>query len=275
MAEGSPTLAVPEPFAPPPPYAGPADVLALFAHPDDETFGPGATLAQLARRGHTVALWCATRGEAGSIGDSPLLGRRALGALRERELHEACSALGIETPTVLYLPDGGLARLDPDTLLRPFVRSIRLHRPRVLVTFHPNGVSGHSDHRTVTRIAAGAFAAAADAARWPELGASHQAERLWGYAVSRSRAERITYRKVLSIPDEEADARVDTRAGVPMKHAAVDAHASQKPFIDRLAEFLGGLDDHWSEEVFTLVASRAPLPAEPRPIPDLFHGLGE
>jgi LmbE family N-acetylglucosaminyl deacetylase len=247
-------------------------VLALFAHPDDETFGPGGTLAALAAAGHPVHLLCATRGEAGTIGESASLGRERLAAVREEELRAACLALGLRPPRQLGLPDGGLADLDPDLLLRPFLRMIRAVRPAVIVTFHANGISGHRDHRTVTRLAGLAFERAADSRHAPELGSPHAARRLWTYALDESRARRVTYRKLHAVPDAEVDAEIDIRAFVAAKRAAVAAHATQRPFMDHLEEHVGDLEGFWNPESFVLTAARDPLPPGERPVRDLFAG---
>ena len=74
---------------------GMPSLLAVFAHPDDETFRPGGTLALLARRGVEVHVLTATRGEAGSCGDPPLCSPEELPAVRESELRCACAALGL------------------------------------------------------------------------------------------------------------------------------------------------------------------------------------
>jgi len=247
-------------------------VLAVFAHPDDETFGPGATLARLAAEGHPVHLLCATRGEAGTIGESARFGRRRLADLREEELCGACRALGIAAPEILALPDSGLARLEERTLVRPIVRAIRAHRPRLLITFHADGLSGHADHRTVTARTRDSFRMAGEDGLWPDLGAPHRVERLWTYAIPDSKARLITYRKLYSVPDASLDAVIDVGPFVERKRAAVLAHASQKPFIDRMERELGGLDHLWAEEGFVLAEGVAVAP-ERRPVGDLFDGL--
>jgi LmbE family N-acetylglucosaminyl deacetylase len=247
-------------------------VLGIFAHPDDETFGPGGTLALLAR-GHAVHLVCATRGESGTIGDSGAYGRRALGAIRETELHGACRALGVRPPWILPFPDGGLHRLEEETLLRPFVRAVRAVRPDILVTFHEDGLSGHRDHRTVTQRVFTAFAAAAEE-RWPELGPPHAAARLWVYAIPESRAARITTRKLHAVPDDALDAVIDVTAGLPARRAAIAAHATQKPFMDWVDTQVEDVDAFWRHEGFMLREARVPLPADAaRPVDDLLYGL--
>ena len=247
-------------------------VLGLFAHPDDETFGPGATLARLAGEGHDVHLLTATRGEAGTIGKSASLGRQELASVREAELVAACAALGIHPPEILTLPDSGLVRLEEETLLRPFVRKIRAVRPDIVVSFHAEGISGHLDHRIVTLRAHAAFERAADPDLWPYLGPSFAVQRFWAYSVTESRARRITTRRLFAVPDDAVDAVLDVRAYVPAKKAAVAAHASQRAFIDRMEQDLGGLDDYWAQESFVLAAARTPLSGS-RPARDLFDGL--
>jgi LmbE family N-acetylglucosaminyl deacetylase len=246
----------------------PATVLAVFAHPDDETFGPGATLARLAAEGHAVHLLSATRGEAGTIGDSAREGRRRLGDLREEELRGACRALGIREPEILGLPDSGLSRLEEVTLLRPLVRSLRTHRPEIMITFHADGLSGHPDHRTMTVRSRTAFHLAGEEGLWPDLGPPHRADRLWTYAIPESKARLVTYRKLFAVPDGSLDAVLDVRAFLDRKRAAVRAHASQKPFIDHMEHMLGGLEEFWAEEAFVLAAG-TPIPSARKPVSHL------
>ena len=247
-------------------------VLGVFAHPDDETFGPGATLARLAAEGHAVHLLCATRGEAGTIGRSSSLGRRELASLREAELAAACAALGIGEPEILALPDSGLARLEEETLLRPIVRAIRSVRPLIILSFHSEGISGHTDHRTVTERTRRAFDLAAQDGLWPDLGRAFAPARFWAYSIPESRARRVKSRRLFAVPDAALDAVLDVRAFIPRKRAAILAHASQKPFIDNLEAELGDLDDYWKEEGFVLEAARVPIVGH-RPLDNLFEGL--
>ena len=249
-----------------------ADVLALFAHPDDETFGPGGTIARLAAEGHRVHLISATRGEAGSIGESASMGREKLAAERTRELQDACRVLGVREPGFLDLPDSGLKDLPEEALLDPFVEAIRLVRPSLVLTFHPNGISGHDDHRTVTRRAQRAVVLAADPDWRSDLGPAHAVDRLWAYGFAEELTRRITWRSSHGIPAGDIDARLDVEAYVDAKMRAVDAHASQKPFIVDLETRLGSLEGWWSPEVWVLLAG-VPLPE--RPVDDLFAGLGE
>lgn len=248
-------------------------VLCLFAHPDDETFGPGGTLAKLSAEGHTVRLVCATRGESGTIDKSSSFGRRRLAEVRFQELLAACDVLGIDSPWIYTFPDSGLIRLEEETLLRPFVHAIRAFRPDAIITFHEDGISGHNDHRTVTARAKGAYHLASDGGLWPDLGPSHEVQRFWEYTVSESRAAMITTRKIHSTPDDELDADIDTSEHVAAKKKAVEAHATQKLFVENL-ENSAAAGFMWKKEGFLLTEARTPLP-EPteRPVDDLFLGL--
>ena len=249
-------------------------MLALFAHPDDETFGPGATLARLAAQGHDVQVVCATRGESGTIDRSAHIGRRRLAALREQELVQACRALGVNPPWIFTFPDRALIRLEEETLLRPFVRAVRTFRPDVMISFHADGISGHPDHRTVTARAVSAYHEAAERDRWPDLGRPHAAQRFWAYCVPESRARLVTTRKLFAVPDAEIDVVIDAGEYMLAKRAAVEAHATQKLFVERMEKQLGNLDGFWGKESFVLAESRCPLPpGGTRPVNDLFAGM--
>jgi N-acetyl-1-D-myo-inositol-2-amino-2-deoxy-alpha-D-glucopyranoside deacetylase len=82
-------------------------LLVFFAHPDDEAFGTGGTLARYAAEGVQVKLICATRGESGKITDPGIDSASDVGVLREQELRDACHALGLEPPTFLDYRDSG------------------------------------------------------------------------------------------------------------------------------------------------------------------------
>jgi N-acetylglucosamine malate deacetylase 2 len=112
-------------------------LLAVWAHPDDETFRCGGTLALLARRGVGVYLLTATRGEGGSRGDPPLCTPEELPARREEELRCACAALGLEAPRLLGYRDGALANVDEEEAVGRVLAAIGELRPQVLLTWTP------------------------------------------------------------------------------------------------------------------------------------------
>jgi len=92
-------------------------LLAVFAHPDDEAYRPGGTLALLARRGVRVQVLVATRGQAGLCGEPPLCTIDDLPVVRERELRCACAALCLEPPRLLDYQDRHLDQADPESII--------------------------------------------------------------------------------------------------------------------------------------------------------------
>lgn len=142
------------------------DLLAVFAHPDDEVLCAAGTLALCARAGGRVALVCATRGELGPIADPALATHEDLPVVRERELRASCTELGVEDVTLLGLPDAGIdwAAEDAGTLER-LTDLIRGRKPRVIVTFGPDGLYGHPDHVAIGELTEQARRAAGSDAR--------------------------------------------------------------------------------------------------------------
>jgi N-acetylglucosamine malate deacetylase 2 len=117
--------------------SGSSRLLAVLAHPDDEVFRCGGTLAPLARRGVRVHLLTATRGEAGSCGDPPLCPPEELPSLREQELRCACAALGIEPARLLDYKDGALAEVNDEEAVEQVLAVVQELQPQVLLTWRP------------------------------------------------------------------------------------------------------------------------------------------
>jgi LmbE family N-acetylglucosaminyl deacetylase len=156
---------------------------ALFAHPDDETFAVGGTLARYAGDGVRCSLYCATDGDAGRSSGIPVSSRAQLGALRREELAGACAVLGVSTVEYGGHPDGGLALVDPDVVIGEMVRLLRRERPEVVLTFGPEGApTQHRDHRAISRLATAAVLLADTTTAFPEQLAEglgpHRADRL-------------------------------------------------------------------------------------------------
>ncbi len=208
-----------------------SSLLAVLAHPDDETFRCGGTLALLARRGVRVWLLCATRGEAGSCGNPPLCQPDGLGQVREAELRCACAALGIEPPRFLGYRDGTLSQVDENQAVAQIVRAVRELRPQTLLTWPPDGLSGHPDHIAVSQWTGEAFRRAADPAAYPE----HQAEGWFPYAVTwlyhlvipHSLVEVLEIPHLHPVPDEVVSLQVDISAVWEAKLAAIHCHCTQ------------------------------------------------
>ena len=134
----------------------PVRVLGIFAHPDDETVCAGGTLAKYASAGAEVRVVSLTKGGAGEIRDASVATRATLTERRERELAAAGAELGLAGTVCLDHPDQGLAALDSRALVEEVSAILDDLDPDVVITFGPDGFSGHPDH-----VAAGAAVTAA------------------------------------------------------------------------------------------------------------------
>jgi len=130
-------------------------VLAVCAHPDDESFGLGAALARFAERGSAVSVLCFTHGEASTLGASV---HRDLAAGREHELARAAAVLGIGSVRLLGYPDGALADEQPEALADHVSASAGQTGAGLLVVFDEGGITGHPDHIAATQAALAAAA---------------------------------------------------------------------------------------------------------------------
>ena len=139
-------------------------IVAVFAHPDDETYIAGGLMALARRTGNRVVLVTATKGEHGTD-DPQRFPPRRLAAIRERELGDAMSVLGVREHRWLGFVDGSLAAV-PSTHGMGHVRRVLAEvRPDTVVTFGPDGMTGHGDHRAVSRWATAAWASTVPGAR--------------------------------------------------------------------------------------------------------------
>jgi LmbE family N-acetylglucosaminyl deacetylase len=132
-------------------------ILAVFAHPDDESLTCGGTLARLADAGARVVLLCASRGECGSVSDQSLIATSELGRVRSDELREAARTLGIADVLIYDHPDGDLRWADVPQLHDEIVAAIRRYQPDGVITFAEDGLYWHLDHigvheRTFTAV---------------------------------------------------------------------------------------------------------------------------
>lgn len=195
-------------------------LLAMFAHPDDETFAIGGTLARYADAGVEVHLWCATAGEAGTL-DGERVSKEALRAVRTEELHRVVEILGIHELHLHDFPDGELDPADPAGHAA-VVDVLQRLRPDILVTFGPDGVTGHADHLAVHAWVDQAWAAAGLPGQ--RYYVTYPAD------VAAELSSRIAGR-----PDEQITVRLDVRPWQDVKRAAIQGHASQRfPFpLDR------------------------------------------
>jgi LmbE family N-acetylglucosaminyl deacetylase len=216
-------------------------ILAFFAHPDDEAFGPAGTLARYAQTGHTVRLVTMTRGEAGSLGPARHLTRPELARLRSQELRCSADALHLSGLNICHLPDGKLAELPAEQGLTIVRHEIKTFLPDALITFHAAGISGHPDHRTV--------------ARWCLQAVEERAHppRLFAYGISAEQARRASHRKLTPIPDDEITHVIDVSRYLEYKFAAIRCHQSQSEAWERMKTIEGGIESYLRNEHFSQV----------------------
>lgn len=132
-------------------------ILGVFAHPDDEVFCCGGTLARYVAGGASATILTATRGEAGQIRDASIASRATLGEVREAELRRAAACLGVQRVDLLDHLDGTLRDLDPAALTAEVAAEIEAVEPDVVITFGADGAYGHPDHITIGEVTTAAF----------------------------------------------------------------------------------------------------------------------
>ena len=188
-------------------------LLVILPHPDDESFPMGGTLAKYAANHTHVTLVCATRGEAGIEDVSP----EEAGKIREAELRRAAAELGLTEVRFLDYRDGTLAQTDPEELIHRLSDLMRELHPGIVLTFGPDGISGHPDHVTLSERVTQAF----DRAALPSA-------RLYYLAPSKA-----TLQGCGVTPSQEAAggpvASIDITEYRLSKWRAMQAHASQNP----------------------------------------------
>jgi LmbE family N-acetylglucosaminyl deacetylase len=225
-------------------------LLLVYAHPDDETFIAGGTIAKVVSAGIHVGLVCATRGQRGKT--SGLCTIEELPAVREAELREAAGILGIHEIELLPYEDQKLSTAPPDEIRRHIVTAIRRQRPQIVISFDPNGGNLHTDHIAISRFTSDAVTAAADPRWYPESGAPHAVDRLlWQSTIHVFDLGRTAN------PAQQPgiDFLIDTSPFREKKQNALRAHRTQFP----------GLSKIFSEDA-TLALEAFRLASGPRPV---------
>lgn len=173
-------------------------LLAVLAHPDDETFGMGGTLALYARRGVDVYLVCATRGEVGEMDLKYMRGFNTIAERREAELRCAAENLGLKGVYFLDYRDSGmpgspdnshpqaLAAQPLEKVAGAVVHYIRLLKPQVVITFDPIGGYRHPDHIAIQLATVEAFKKAGDASFAPEDLAPYRPQKLYFHTMPKA-----------------------------------------------------------------------------------------
>ncbi len=237
----------------------PHTLLAVLAHPDDETFGTGGTLALYARqRGYDVYLVCGTRGEVGEMDPKFMRGFNSIAERREAELRCAAENLGLKGVYFLNYRDSGMPG-SPDNshpqaltaqpmqqVAADIVHYIRLIKPQVVITFDPIGGYRHPDHIAIHNATVEAFQQAGKVDCHPEDLEPFQPEKLYFQVMPRGllRAAVVLMRLVGQNPrkvgtNKDVDlvsiaevsfpthARIDFRPVAKIRDEASACHASQ------------------------------------------------
>jgi N-acetylglucosamine malate deacetylase 2 len=194
-------------------------MLVILSHPDDESFPIGGTLAKYAAEGVKITLICATRGEAGI----PEMQPEQAGQVREAELGQAAEVLGVQKVQFLDYQDGELDQVDPEEIVDQLVQAIRQMNPEAVITFGPDGISGHPDHLAIHHAATAAFERAKVEARL--------------YYIAPSEA---TLQGCGVVPSVEVAggpvAAIDVSEHLVTKVRAMQSHSSQNPPFPGLPE---------------------------------------
>ncbi|MGA9175347.1 MAG: PIG-L deacetylase family protein [Thermoactinomyces sp.] len=196
------------------------NILYCFAHPDDETFACGGTIAHFSAQGAKQTLYCATHGEAGKTGNPPVCTKEELGHVRAQELNQAIQILGINE---LILRDYGDGRLDaqPFAQLVDDIRSVLERiRPELVITFPPSGISGHKDHIVIQR----ATLTAVEQVSFPT--------KLYYIVIPESIAK-FQARAVHFVPDAYVSRKIDVTPYREKIGKALRAHKTQHLSVER------------------------------------------
>lgn len=190
-------------------------LLAIFAHPDDESFGPAGTIARHAYSGHQVGIVTLTCGEAGSLGISSQLSADELARRRTGELHCAARTLGVTYLKIFDLPDKRLSEVANQHGINLIHSQIDFFKPDVLLTFHKQGISGHPDHRIVSR--------------WVVEAVKNLQEniKLLLYGILPEQAAQIPQRKFYPLQPSEVTHQISVKDYLNLKIEAIQCHVTQ------------------------------------------------
>jgi LmbE family N-acetylglucosaminyl deacetylase len=215
---------------------GTTRLLAVVAHPDDESFGCGSLLAYAVSNGFTVTVCCATRGEAGEPTPGSIPEGRSIAAVREDELRKAAEILGIARVEILDFVDSGMTGPSPSGALVAARTSdvvakvsgvIDTIRPDVVVTL--DGSDGHRDHAAIRD----ATLAAVRTARWQTPATylwclPRHLMRQWAdLLASQNPGSDYLALGELGTPLEDLTTVLDTAEYLSAREAAMAAHRSQ------------------------------------------------
>jgi LmbE family N-acetylglucosaminyl deacetylase len=240
----------------------PLKLLCVTAHPDDECFGFGGALMLAAERGIETTVLCFTDGQAATnrVGATS---NEHLGELRRAEFAASCKILDVTHAEILDYQDAQLEFADFSKTAAKLVKRIREYKPQVVVSFGGDGaMNTHPDHTMVSCFTTAAFHWAAQAKRFPELGPTHTAQRLFYNTTNfffPGRPSPLPAPWTVTLDVSKVQAR---------KFEAFRAHTSQLPLMEKFQSFF---EKRVGQEFYTLAATPEPRPAVQ--MADLFEGL--
>lgn len=199
----------------------------VFAHPDDETFSSGGTIAKLVLNNHKVNLITATKGEAGEPGNPPITTREKLGEVREKELRRAAKILGISNIFFLGFIDGKVRYVKTKKLQGKILSILKKENPDVVITFDKGGGSNHPDHKAVSKATTAIFK------EYKNISKKHV--RLYHTAMPRSFIKKfeekgIGYRafgKIRGVKDSDITTIINIEKTLNLKIKALKEHKTQ------------------------------------------------
>ncbi len=229
--------------------------LLIFAHPDDETFGCGGTIAKLVKAGVIVNLITATTGQAGMTGEYGDITPEELGKVREKEHAEAAKILGISNIHYLGLMDGEVSKHSVSELVKMLMPLIEKEDPDLVITFEKNGASNHPDHKQMSLAATEAFK------QWMKKATKYV--RLYHLAVPKSYLKAYedaglsmkAFGTPQGTPDEDITTIIDTSDVFEIKDKAAMMHKSQAKDWERFGKRMGIVD--LKKEYFELIAENS------------------
>jgi len=266
------------------------------AHPDDESFGPGGTLAKYAAAGAKVVYACATRGEAGTVDRRYARASATVAEMRWAELECAGRELGLAAVVPLGYRDSGmpgaadglhpraLVKAPLDEVVGDVTRAIRESRPQVVITFDPIGGYRHPDHIVIHRATEQAFHASRQGTDSPQrlyywlprrqrLRAVVRLLRLLGRDPARVGRNRDVDLAEAASVEFPVHARISlSRAAIARKYAALACHRSQLAGSATLRRITWLLARTLASDELFMRAYPAPTPAE-LPETDLFEAV--
>ena len=233
-------------------------LLAAFAHPDDEGFGSGGTLAMLSDRGAQVTLVCGTNGDVGEISDPALATPDNLAQVRQQELLNAMAVTGVSDVRFLNYRDSGMVgtednehpnslnQADSSSVVAKLVDVIQETQPHIVLTHDPSGGYGHPDHRAMCRHTTEAYRLVAGSphdAGQLEKGSEGESpgllyyvcfprsnfQRMWRMMEEMDITPPFASRDIDAVgtPDEEVTTFLDVSAYVDTKITSLNCHRTQ------------------------------------------------